>query len=183
VCIIQPGSGAHAAIVLDKESAVKAVDAEHAEDVTIDSVHDYLPTRLGREVERESAHDELWCFDTNNMPRSGEMQPMDAAPWGKAYVELGDDSQWLACMRWCYDVLDAAEPPEIARFKAAYQGEYGSFADYGWDQYRELEPTAGMAEDQKRYFNYEQWLKDLEMDYHVLPALTAGAVWIYDARD
>ncbi|MGV0432321.1 hypothetical protein [Corynebacterium sp. 20_84] len=59
MCIIQPGSGAHAAIVLDKESAVKAVDAEHAEDVTIYSVHDYLPTRLRREVERESAHDEL----------------------------------------------------------------------------------------------------------------------------
>ncbi|WP_448325285.1 antirestriction protein ArdA [Corynebacterium sp. 20_84] len=107
---------------------------------------------------------------------------MDAAPWGKAYVELGDDSQWLACMRWCYDVLDAAEPPEIARFKAACQGKYGSFADYGWGQYRELKPTAGMTEGQERYFNYEQWLKDLEMDYHVLPAMTAGAVWIYDAR-
>lgn len=59
-------------------------------------------------------------------------------------------------MRWCYDVLDASEPPEIARFTQAYQGEYGSFADYGWEQYCELKPTEGMIDEQERYFDYEQ---------------------------
>lgn len=55
------------------------IDVEDAEDITIDSLHGYLPATLRTQVERDSAHDELWCFDTNNMPQSGEMQPMDAA--------------------------------------------------------------------------------------------------------
>lgn len=157
------------------------IDAEDAEDITIDVLHDYLPATLRTQVERDSAHDELWCFDTNNMPKSGEMQLMDAAMWGRAYVELSDDSLWPAYMRWCYDVLDAAEAPEVARFRQAYQGEYGSFADFGWEQYCELKPTEGMTDEQERYFDYEQWLRDLEMDYHVLPAMTVGSVWVFDA--
>lgn len=55
------------------------IDAEDTEDITIDSLHDYLPTTLRTQVERESAHEELWCFDTSNMLQSGEMQPIDAA--------------------------------------------------------------------------------------------------------
>ena len=157
------------------------IDAEDAEDITIDSLHDYLPATLRTQVERDSAHDELWCFDTNNMPKSGEMQPMDAAMWGRAYVELSDDSLWPAYMRWCYDVMDASEPPEVARFRQAYQGEYGSFADFGWEQYCELKPTEGMTDEQERYFDYEQWLRDLEMDYHVLPTMKVGSVWVFDA--
>lgn len=78
-------------------------------------------------------------------------------------------------MRWCYDVLDASEPPEVACFKQAYQGEYGSFADFGWEQYCELKPAEGMTDEQDRYFDYEQWLRDLEMDYHVLPIMKVGS--------
>ena len=129
------------------------------------------------------SHDELWCFDLDNMPMSGEIQPSAAVAWGEAYAELADDELWPAYLRWCLDILDEVHtPPEISRFREVYRGEWDDFTDFGWKQYLALGVTDGMTDEQRRYFDVNSWIRDYENDFHVLPAYRAGRVWIYDAR-
>ena len=112
---------------------------------------------------------------------SGEIAPHDAVAWGERYEEL-EDSQWEPYLRWCTDVLhETTTPPDAEEFRIAWRGEWADFSDFAWQQFQELGVTDGMTEEQARYFNFEQWASDYEMDFHVHPAARSGHVWIYNA--
>lgn len=63
-------------------------DASEADDVTTTDVHG-----------RASSHDELWCFDTENIPVRREMSPNEAAEWGRVFDEL-EEHQRDALYAW-----------------------------------------------------------------------------------
>lgn len=156
------------------------IDAIDADDIDQATVHQHPEMRV---YAAHPSHDELWCFDLDNMPMSGEIQPSAAVAWGEAYAELADDELWPAYLRWCLDILDEVHtPPEISRFREVYRGEWDDFTDFGWKQYLALGVTDGMTDEQRRYFDVNSWIRDYENDFHVLPAYRAGRVWIYDAR-
>lgn len=156
------------------------VDAIDADDIDQASVHQHP------EMQRFAAHpshDELWCFDHDNMPMSGEFQPSAAVPWGTAYAELDDDELWWPYLRWCRDVLDeTTNPPEVSRFRAVWRGEWEDADDFAWQEFNALEVMQGMTREQQRYFDTPGWIRDFLIDFHVFPSTREGRVWIYDAR-
>lgn len=150
-------------------------DAIDGDDITPEDVHNGVSTPVGE------AHDELWCFDHDCMPMSGEIAPSDAVAWGERYAEL-DDGDWWPYLRWCRDVLDeVTTPPDAEEFRIAWRGEWPDFNDFAWQEFQELGVTDGMTEDQERYFDFEKWASDHEMDFYVHPAARSGYVWIYNA--
>ena len=42
-----------------------------------------LALRVRRPHSRADSHDELWCFDHENIPVRGELDPLTAAAWGR----------------------------------------------------------------------------------------------------
>lgn len=154
------------------------VDAVDADEVDQATVHKHPEAAAYR---NNTSHDELWCFDHDCLPMSGEIAPHDAVAWGERYEEL-EDSQWEPYLRWCTDVLhETTTPPDAEEFRIAWRGEWADFSDFAWQQFQELGVADGMTEEQARYFNFEQWASDYEMDFHVHPAARSGHVWIYNA--
>lgn len=63
-------------------------DASDADDVTTADVHG-----------QSSSHDELWCFDIENIPVQHEMTPHEAAEWGRVFDAV-DSHQREALHAW-----------------------------------------------------------------------------------
>lgn len=90
------------------------VDAVDADEVDQATVHKHPEAAAYR---NNTSHDELWCFDHDCLPMSGEIAPHDAVAWGERYEEL-EDSQWEPYLRWCTDVLhETTTPPDAEEFR------------------------------------------------------------------
>lgn len=153
-------------------------DANEAGCINQDTVHEaagaaYLADTPG--------HDELWVFDHDNLPIAGECDLLDVSPWASAYAELNNDDLWPVYLIWCIDVAGDITPPDIRTFYQAYQGQWGDPEDFAREQFDALDITAGMTDEQRRYFDFKAWAKDFFFDYHVLDA-PGGGVYIFDAR-
>lgn len=126
-------------------------------------------------------HDELWVFDHENLPIPGECDLRAISPWAEAYAELDNDDLWPAYLVWCTDVAGDTTPPDTRMFLEAYRGTWNDREDFAREQFDALDVTAGMTEEQRRYFDVEAWSRDFFLDYHVCDA-PGGGVYIFDAR-
>lgn len=52
--------------------------------------------------------EEVWVFDHEFIPVSGEFGPLEAADWGKCYAEA-DADQWPAICAWAWSGMHVAE--------------------------------------------------------------------------
>lgn len=82
---------------------------------------------------RADAHDELWCFDHENLPVHGEMDLLTAAAWGRCLAAV-DDGLRPALYAWVESGSYAAEGdtdlPSISAFQAQHVGSWDSFREY-----------------------------------------------------
>ena len=138
------------------------VDAATADEVTTYDVHGALS--------RADSHDELWCFDHENLPVRGELDPLAAADWGRVYTEVGPE-HWPALCAWVesgdYVAEGTGDLPSISDFEERYQGHWESFEDYARELADDIGLLADVPEGIARYFDWRSWTRDLAMDYSV----------------
>ena len=122
--------------------------------------------------------EELWCFDTENMP-GGEMDPITAAEWGERYEELSDDRQWPAYLAYVEN-FGRGDLPEIADFQEAYRGEFAEFGDYIYELEQGSGLMDGWPEIAQRHFDWDGYAEECEQDY--LLADAPGGVFVFWAH-
>ena len=134
-------------------------DAATADEVTTYDVHG---------DSRADSHDELWCFDHENIPVKGEMSPADAAAWGRAIDEV-DEHLRPALFAWVesgdYVAEGTGDLPSISDFEDSYQGHWESFEDYARQLADDIGLLAGVPEEIANYFDWDSWTRDLAFDY------------------
>ena len=134
-----------------------AVDADY---VTPSALH-------GREIAPET-HEDLWCFDHENIPVRGEMDPLTAAAWGRCLAEV-DDSLRPALCAWVesgdYVAEGTGSLPSISDFEERYQGHWDTFAEYAENLADDIGLLADVPEEIARYFDWRSWTRDLAFDY------------------
>lgn len=141
-------------------------DASDADDVTTADVHG-----------RTSSHDELWCFDLENIPVRREMSPSEAAEWGHVFDEV-DEHQREALYAWVvggdYVSEGTGDLPSTSDFQERYAGRWDSFDDYA----RQLADDIGLLSDVPEgiasFFDWDAWTRDLRFEYSVLDAAGSG---------
>lgn len=137
-------------------------DAEDAEDVTTYDIH-------GANT-RADLHDELWCFDLENMPVGHEMSPHEAAEWARAITSVPEHQRDALCA-WVrggdYVADGTGDLPSIPDFEERYCGEWTSFREYAENLADETGLFSDVAESIATYFDWESWTRDLAFDYTV----------------
>ena len=132
-------------------------DAATADEVTTYDVHG-----------AHGAHNELWCFDHENIPVRGELYPLAAAAWGRVYTEVGPE-HWPALCAWVrsgdYVAEGTGDLPSISDFEERYQGRWESFEDYARELADDICLLADVPEGIARYFDWRSWTRDLAFDY------------------
>lgn len=141
-------------------------DASDAAEVTTADVHG-----------RASSHDELWCFDLENIPVRREMSPLEAAEWGRVFDEV-DEHQREALYAWVasgdYVSEGTGDLPSTSDFQERYCGQWDRFDDYA----RQLTDDIGLLRDVPQeiatHFDWDSWIRDLGFDYSTCGADTGG---------
>ena len=132
-------------------------DAVAADEVTTYDIHG-----------RASSHDEMWVMDHENIPVRGEMDPSEAAEWGRVYTEV-DPEHWPALCAWVesgdYVTEGNSDLPSIFEFEERYCGAWESFEDYARELADGIGLLAGVPEGIARYFDWRAWTRDLAFDY------------------
>lgn len=113
-----------------------------------------------------NSHEELWVFDHENTGLKGEFGLNKIKSIAKTYEEVGD-AAWPTYIAWLdhtgNDYLD------VSTFEDNYIGEWSSFSDYAYQQAEDLLAcTEGGNGILANYFDYDQWERDLSMDYNVV---------------
>lgn len=132
-------------------------DAADAADVTPEDVH-------GRKV--SSSHDELWCFDHENIPTDGELDPMAAGEWGERYEEVtGKGYGWDAFMAYVGLGGHGHGVPDFDHFEDSYVGEYGTMRAYAEEYLEETGDLSGLSDLVRSNIDYDGVAEDLSMDH------------------
>lgn len=146
-------------------------DALDADQVTLADVHKGTD-RLTPQCE------ELWVFDHEYLPVSGEMSPMDAAVWAQEITAVADFLQ-PAYFAWIKgNGYSDPDEPSIDDFEERYCGEWDDFAEYAYHLADEIALLDGVPEEVSRYFHWDSWVRDLEFDYQTEPA-PGGGVFVF----
>lgn len=123
--------------------------------------------------------EELWVFDHEHLPVSGELDPVTAAAWGELYDDLGD-ALWPGLCAWVETgsyVTGGDGMPSYAHFEDAYAGIWQSFDEYADDLAEQLDLMDGWPEEARRYFDRARWVRDVRQDHTVVAF--AGGVHVF----
>ncbi len=137
-------------------------DALGADEVTSEDVHG-----------RASSHDELWCFDLENIPVRREMSPHEAAKWGRVFEEV-DEHLRTALYAWVasgdYVSEGTGDLPAVSDFEERYCGHWESFDDYARQLADDIGLLRDVPEEIATYFDWESWTRDQQFDHSVVDA-------------
>lgn len=138
-------------------------DAVDADETTLADVH----RGSGRPY---AACEELWCFDHELIPASGEMSPHEAAEWGRVLTEA-DEHLRPALRSWVrsgsYVAEGRGDLPSIPDFLERFCGHWPSFRDYAEQMADDVGLMIGWPETAASYFNWSSWVEDQRHDYVV----------------
>lgn len=145
-------------------------DAKTADEVTVADVH------LGSGLDHSQC-EELWVMDHENMPVSGEMDPLTAAEWGRC-IDSVDEHLRPALLAWVrsgsYVAEGTGDLPSLPDFEERYCGEWDSFREYAEQLGEDIGLLAGVPEEVARYFAWDRWTSDLAFDYTVVDTEHSG---------
>lgn len=146
-------------------------DATEAADVTLTVLHLEHPQQEGCE--------ELWVFDVDGIPVSEEMSPLEAANWGNLLNSVDELLQpafyaWIGAGAASYDDDGLPDPKA---FEEAFIGVYSDFREYS-DHLADETLLYDASDELRRYFDYDQFARDLKMDY-VVEDLSDGDVALF----
>jgi len=143
-------------------------DAEECDEVTPAQLHGHA-----------TDHEELWVMDHEGIPIQGEMDPMTAAQWGRVFASV-PEHQREALFAWVRSGSYVAEGegdfPSLEVFEDVYEGEWCSWREYADHMLEEGGLLEGVSDEVRRYIDYDQWSRDLLMDYTVEHAEDGGVI-------
>ena len=143
-------------------------DAEECDEVTPAQLHGHA-----------TDHEELWVMDHEGIPVQGEMDPMTAAQWGRVLASV-PEHQREALFAWVRSGSYVAEGegdfPSLEVFEDVYEGEWCSWREYADHMLEEGGLLEGVSDEVRRYIDYDQWARDLLMDYTVEHAEDGGVI-------
>lgn len=139
--------------------------AAGADLVTVDAVH--ASSRLPR-----WDCEELWCYDHEGLPITGECSPMEAARWAERLAEVdqhlrGAFRAWVAAGSFSADSNGLPDPDE---FVDAYCGQWPSFRAYAEDLAESMGMMTDWPAEAVQHFNWDSWTRDLAHGYTVVDA-------------
>lgn len=138
-------------------------DAASADQVTLADVHAGSGLGLG-------GSEELWCFDHEHLPVSGELSPYQAARWARRLAQVDEHLQ-PALRAWIESgahTTDAdSDLPDVAAFEERYCGRWDSFEDYAQQLAEDVGLMEGWPELAVSYFDWRGWTRDLRFDHTV----------------
>lgn len=147
--------------------------AELADSVTTYEVH-------GADS-RADSHDELWCFDHDNIPVAGELSPLVAAAWGRCLAEVDPHLRPALCA-WVdsgdYVSECSGDLPSVSDFEDRYCGQWEDFSDYAHELAEETGLLEGIPVHVSQYFDWDSWCRDLACDYVTADA-PSGSVFVF----
>lgn len=150
-------------------------DAIDADQVTLADVHRSSGRRGWAGCE------ELWCFDHENIPVTGELSPHAAARWGEALAAV-EERLRLALAAWVetgdYVAEGDSDVPSITDFEERYCGEWTSFREYAEQLAEDIDLLGCVPDETARYFDWNAWTRDLAFDYTTADA-PGGAVFVF----
>ena len=116
--------------------------------------------------------EELWCYDHEGLPISGECSPMEAARWAERLGEVEEHLRaafgaWAAAGSFS---ADSDGMPDTDEFVHAYCGTWPSFGAYAEDLAEQTGLMAGWPGLAVLHFNWSGWTRDLAYDYTVVDA-------------
>lgn len=145
-------------------------DAEDADDVTLADVH--AGSGLGF-----TGCEELWCFDHEYLPVSGELSPWEAAQWGRRLAEVEPHLRG-ALRAWvdsgCYVAEGRGNLPVVAEFEDRYCGRWGSFEDYAQQLAEDISLMEDWPELAVQHFDWRGWTRDLRFGFTVCDVDTSS---------
>ena len=145
------------------------IDCTNVEETTLPDLH----KGSGR---RYAACEEVWVFDHEYIPVSGEFGPLEAAQWGEVFTEAGAE-RWPAICAWVrsgnYVAEGRGDTPSISDFEERYCGHWDSFQDYAENLVDDIGMMADWPELAVQYFDWAGWTRDLAFDYTVCDAPAA----------
>ncbi|UUW92249.1 antirestriction protein ArdA [Pimelobacter simplex] len=126
---------------------------------------------------RPTDHEELWCFDLDNLPLARELSPTEAGEWGTLLAEV-DEHHRQAFAAWVlsgeYLAEGGGDLPSLADFEERYEGEWATFDDFGAELFEECGYDAEVPEHLAPYFDMRAWVRDLAYEYTTLRAPDGG---------
>ena len=132
-------------------------DADEAADVTPEDVH-------GKPV--SESHDELWCFDHENIPTDGELDPVTAGEWGDRYEEVtGKGHDWPAFVAYVKLGGHGDGVPDYDHFEDSFMGEYGDMRNYAEDLLTEVYGLRDIPDIIRDNVDWDGVAQDLEQDH------------------
>jgi len=96
-----------------------------------DEFNEAIPAHVGIAAKDVSPHEELWVFDHENSPVSGEYSPMDAAQYAE-WLEGVDDPEALRA--WLANDNDFDEDA-ADKLQESFAGRWESVSDWIWEQF------------------------------------------------
>lgn len=141
-------------------------EAASADQVTVADVH-------AGSARAHVGCQELWCYDHEGLPVSGELSPFEAARWARRLAEV-DAPLRPALIAWvesgCH-VTDAdGDLPDVAAFKERYCGRWDSFEHYANQLAEDIGLMDGWPDLAVQHFNWRGWTRDLRFEHTVCQA-------------
>ena len=130
-------------------------DADEAADVTPEDVH-------GKPV--SESHDELWCFDHENIPTDGELDPITAGEWGERFEEVGAHD-WAAFMAYVRLGGHGGDIPTAEQFSDAYCGEFGDMRSFAQEFVPDVYDLDSVPDIIRDNVDWDAVADDLEQDH------------------
>lgn len=129
--------------------------------------------------DKGNVHEELWVFDHENLPISGECDPLEAQAWGKLLDGL-EDYERDAAIKWM-DHVGITSPGDFdpQAFEDVFNGVWESFEAFAWDMAEQVFPELSNcgAGSLASYFDEAAWQRDLGFDYFTED--TINGVYVY----
>ena len=135
------------------------IDAADAETVAPEDLHDGPTT-----------HEELWCYDVENMLHNYEMDPVEATKQAQLLAAV-DPYERDAFRAWAdsgAEITDTEGLPDLEAFRESYQGEWASFREFSDDYINNSGLLDGIGQEITRYFDFDLYASELKHDYTVV---------------
>src|SRR5690625_2744200 len=105
--------------------------------------------------------------------------PHDRGQWGRVLTSVPEHQQ-EALFAWVRSGSYLAEGegdfPSLEAFEDVYEGEWCSWREYADHMLEEGGLLEGVSDEVRRYIDYDQWARDLLMDYTVEDAEDGGVI-------
>ena len=147
----------------------------------IDDPDEMREYRCPRPVTIYNMHEELWCFDHENMNMfiDGECSPSTFADACEKVDELEAWQPVEAVAAWLSNIGESFDSCDLSGFEDSYRGEWASEQDYA----ENLADDCGLIDADavwpNSYIDWERATRDLFMDGHWSAPAPGGGVFVF----